>query len=95
MDAMCPHIRVFLYSRDTTNVSHPTAGTVLGSNDGATWVQIGSYSGYERVTGGLVGIIECANETPYRYVRITVSAWSANTDLNGIANIVITGKTTY
>ena len=95
MDVMASDIRVFLYSRDTSNVSHPTAGTVLASNDGATWTQIGTYSGFERVIGGLVGIVECGNETPYRYIRITISAWSANTDLNGIANIVITGKTTY
>lgn len=95
LDMTATDIRVFVYSRDTTNVSHPKSGTVLGSNDGVTWTQIGSYTDWPRVTGGLVGIVECQNEDPYRYVRLTISAWSANTDLNGIGDITITGKHIY
>ena len=70
-----------VYARDTAYIENPTAGRVLGSEDGSVWTELGRFSGWSAgQSGGLLGEVACAHETPYRYVRLAVDARShANT----------------
>ena len=76
-------------------VLYPTAGNVQGSNNGTSWTQIGSFSGWSKTnmgSDGLLGSIVCNNtSTAYRYVRLNVTSCIAN-DQFDIAEIKIRGK---
>ena len=94
MDVALANIQVSVYSR-SQNASagnhNPTAGTVQGSNDGSSWVQIGTYSGWsEKNDGTLLGTIECGNDTAYRYVRLNVTS-RAGSEYVAIGYISIRG----
>ena len=45
-----------MYSVNTTNYSHPTAGFVQGSNDGDNWEQIATFTGWAKRKGALLPI---------------------------------------
>lgn len=76
-------------------VLYPTAGNVQGSNNGTSWTQIGSFSGWSKDnmgSDGLLGSIVCNNtSTAYRYVRLNVTSCIANYQFD-IAEIKIRGK---
>lgn len=87
------NISVKVYNWDTTNKykGDPVSGTLLGSSDGATWTQIGSYSGWSADTNGLLGEIICDNTEEYNYVRLTISEYTSGKSYVSIGNIIITG----
>lgn len=99
MDIAMTGIKVRAYS--TMNRSSapddPKQGAVYGSNDGATWTQIGSYTGWARSDGGLLGEIVCDNTRPYQYVRLTITKGTSGNDnyTLAIGNIVIEGHRVY
>mgnify|MGYP002802726532 CR=1 FL=1 len=76
-------------------VLYPTAGNVQGSNNGTTWTQIGTFSGWSKNSmgsDGLLGSITCNNtDTAYRYVRLNVTSCISNEQFD-IAEIKIKGK---
>ena len=95
MDVALTNIQVSVYSR-SQNASagnhNPTAGTVQGSNDGSSWVQIGSYSGWTAKNDGtLLGTIACNNETAYKYVRLNITS-RAGSDYAAVGYISIKGE---
>ena len=95
MDVALTNIQVSVYSR-SQNASagnhNPTAGTVQGSNDGSTWAQIGSYSGWTAKNDGtLLGTIACNNATAYRYVRLNITS-RAGSEYAAIGYISIRGE---
>ena len=97
MDVSLKDISVAVYS-PSANVDAPKKGKLLGSNDGSTWVQLGSYN-WSYARGGLLGEIKGNNSRPYQYVRLVIDQSSGvNEDegfLCGIGNIVITGHKVY
>lgn len=95
MDVALANIQVSVYSR-SQNASagnhNPTAGTVQGSNDGSSWTQIGSYSGWTAKNDGtLLGTIACNNETAYKYVRLNITS-RAGSEYAAIGYISIRGE---
>ena len=95
MDVALKNIQVSVYSRSQNPASgnhNPTAGTVQGSNDGSSWTQIGSYSGWsEKNDGTLLGTISCGNTTAYKYVRLNISS-RAGSEYATIGYISIRGE---
>ncbi len=95
MDVALKNIQVSVYSRSQNPESgnhNPTAGTVQGSNDGSSWTQIGSYSGWsEKNDGTLLGTISCGNTTAYKYVRLNISS-RAGSEYATIGYISIRGE---
>ena len=58
------------------NIRGPIAGTILGSNDGLNFTQIGSFSGRDGSTRAASSTIVCNNSTTgYSYVKIAMSDW--------------------
>lgn len=95
MDVALTKIQVSVYSR-SQNASagnhNPTAGTVQGSNDGSSWTQIGSYSGWTAKNDGtLLGTIACNNATAYKYVRLNITS-RAGSDYAAVGYISIKGE---
>lgn len=95
MDVALTNIQVSVYSR-SQNASagnhNPTAGTVQGSNDGSTWTQIGTYSGWTAKNDGtLLGTIACGNATAYKYVRLNITS-RAGSEYAAIGYISIRGE---
>lgn len=88
------NITVYVYSRSSSYVHNPLAGRILGSEDGETWTEIGTYSGWSRkARSALLGTIECGNsETPYRYVRFAVDQRGGNEGYVAVGYIYITGN---
>lgn len=97
MDIAMRDITVAVYS-PSASVDAPKKGKLLGSNDGSTWVQLGSYN-WVYARGGLLGEIKAGNTRAYQYVRLVINQSSGvNEDegfLCGIGNIVITGHRVY
>lgn len=84
------NIVVDVYSRDNATTKAPTQGKVMGSNDGSSWTQIGSYSGWDdTLVASLVGKVECHNSTAYSYVRLTIDNLRGSNYI--IGNILIHG----
>ena len=93
MDVALKNIAVELYARDTLYVENPTAGEVLGSSDGETWTQIGAYAGLsDTQSGGKLGTVVCGNATPYRYVRLTVTAHAGDGNYVALGYMVVRGE---
>lgn len=58
------------------NIRGPIAGTILGSNDGLNFTQIGSFSGRDGSTRAASSTVVCNNSTTgYSYVKIAMSDW--------------------
>lgn len=58
------------------NIRGPIAGTILGSNDGLNFTQIGSFSGRDGSTRAASSTVACDNSTiGYSYVKIAMSDW--------------------
>ena len=89
------NIRVEVYSRSTSSLSHPGAGYVQLSNDGQTWTEPIYFSEWEYKKEQLAGTIECHNTDAYTFVRLTTTAKASNTDEMSIGYISITGKVIY
>ena len=87
------NISVKVYSWNTTNKykGDPVSGTLLGSTNGTTWTQIGSYSGWSADTNGLLGEIICDNTEEYSYIRLTISEYTSGKSYVSIGYITITG----
>ena len=87
------NISVTLTNRTrSADVKGPIAGTVLGSNDGDAWTEIGAFSGFDGLTsGGVAGTVECGNATAYRYVRVAFTAWEGGKDLS-VGEMSVTGE---
>lgn len=86
-------ISVKVYSYDTSNKykGDPISGTLMGSNDGSTWTQIGAYSGWSEGTGGLLGEVVCDNSEAYSYVRLNIASYTSGKSYVSIGYITITG----
>lgn len=95
LDYPFTQISLYLYSRNTTAVSHPKTGYVEGSMDGNSWTQIATFEDWAKITGGLIGIINCENDVGYKYVRLTTTAVSANTEYMSIGYMYLTGRPIY
>ena len=98
MDMAMVNISVAVYSRGSTDHC-PVAGQVFGSNDGSTWTQIGTFSGWTPKKSALLGTVECENETAYEYVRLKVtSSYDSsypsreNSEYTAIGYLAITGN---
>ena len=73
LESALKNISVQVYARDTAYIENPTAGRVLGSNDGSSWTVLGSFSGWSATqSGGLLGEVRCEHETAYAYVRLEI-----------------------
>lgn len=76
------------------NIRGPIAGTILGSNDGLNFTQIGSFSDRDGSTRAASSTIACDNSTiGYSYIKIAMSDWypSGNHTYCAIGEIEITG----
>ena len=74
-------------------VLYVTGGRVLGSNDGATWTQIGSFSGWNignLSTTNMLGSVSCENSAAYSYVRFVIDTTSTGIRAD-IGEIVVKG----
>ena len=95
MDVALKNIQLSVYSRSQNSSAgnhNPTAGTVQGSNDGSSWTQIGSYSGWTAKNDGtLLGTITCSNATAYKYVRLNITS-RAGSDYAAIGYISVRGE---
>lgn len=91
MDVSLKDIVVTIVNRDASYVNGVMSGTILGSDDGSTWVTIGSISGRDG-TGRLVSTTHACNnsEDTYQYVRINISEWSGG--IVAIGEIYIDGN---
>lgn len=86
-------ISVKVYSWDTTNKykGDPISGTVMGSNDGALWTTIGTYSGWAAGSGGLLGEVICDNSEAYSYVRLNIAGYTGGAAYVSIGYMTVTG----
>ena len=78
------------------NIRGPIAGTILGSNDGSNFTQIGSFSGRDGSTRAASSTITCNNPTiGYSYVKVQMSDWypSGNNTYCAIGELEISGYT--
>ena len=76
------------------NIRGPIAGTILGSNDGLNFTQIGSFSGRDGSTRAASSTVVCNNSTTgYSYVKIAMSDWypSGNNTYCAIGELEISG----
>lgn len=76
------------------NIRGPIAGTILGSNDGLNFTQIGSFSGRDGSTRAASSTVVCNNSTTgYSYVKIAISDWypSGNNTYCAIGELEISG----
>ena len=96
MDVALANMEVSIYGRSSRYIHNPTAGTIKGSNDGTTWTDIGSFSGWsESAQGKLLGAVQCEHDTAYKYVRIVITAHGdLNDDISyaAIGNVKIRGE---
>ena len=75
----------------SSGVNGPIAGTVLGSNDGNEWTQIGAFSGFDGTTsGGVSGTVVCKNAIVYRYVRVAFTEWVGGKGMS-VGEMSVTG----
>ena len=87
------NIRVQVYSYDA-NLSakgNPTSGTLMGSNDGSAWVQIGAFSGWDGSASGKLGEIVCENTEAYRYVRLNITGYTSGKYYAAIGYMAVQG----
>lgn len=87
------NISVKVYSWSTSNVykGEPVSGTLMGSTNGSTWTQIGSYSGWAENSAGFVGEIVCTNDTAYNYVRLNIASYTSGKGYVSIGYMTVTG----
>lgn len=82
-------------SQNTSNpVRAPLTGSFLGSNDGSTWTEIGTYTRDNTSYGGTT-THACDNTEAYQYVRVTISSFyngTIGTNYTSIGELVITGS---
>lgn len=90
MDVALLNISVSITNRTYEYVNGAVVGTILGSNDGESWVEIGSFEGRDGNTNGLTTTHECNNSDAYQYVRIAASRSSGG--LLAMAEVSITGE---
>lgn len=76
----------------TNAVNIPTVGTFLGSNDGSSWTQIGSFSGRTTAEGEAT-THALANSSGYKYLRVRFTAPGPATNTwGGFSDIRIEGE---
>lgn len=90
MDMPLENLSIAVYSRGSKDHC-PTAGRVMGSNDGATWVQLATYS-WTAKASALLGTISCANDTAYSYVRLVVTDSYGSGSYVAVGYIAVTGN---
>ncbi len=92
MDVALTNITVTIANRagSSSIVNGIVSGTIQGSNDGSTWVNLCTISGRDGATVGKASIHECSNETAYSYIRIK-SASSTNNSYVAVGEITIKG----
>lgn len=93
------NISVRIYNRTRSSlVNGPKAGVVQGSDNGSSFTQIGSFSGWSGTgSGALGGTVVCNNyNATYRYVRIVFSDWvgrgNSSDKYLAVGEIYIDGK---
>ena len=92
MDAALTELVVEVYARDASGVNNPTAGRVLGSLDGESWVELASFSGWSGAqSGALLGEVRCGNATAYNYVRLAVDERGRNGVGVGVGYMTVRG----
>lgn len=76
----------------TNAVNIPTVGTFLGSNSGASWVEIGNFSGRSTAEGDTT-MHSLMNGTGYKYLRVQFTTPGASTNTwGGFSDIRIEGE---
>lgn len=93
LDAALVNISVKVFARKTSYIHNPTAGTILGSTDGESFHELAAFSGWDAgANGKLLGMVECKNQTPYRYVRLSISAAGGDQGYAAVGYIEISGE---
>ena len=67
------------------------SGIFYGSNDGATWDEIGSFSDRPDNLNFALTVHHLKNQTPYSYIRIKITSPGANVDKARIGRISVFG----
>ena len=97
MDVALTQITVKVYARDSQYIHNPTSGKIQGSNNGTSWTDIGSFSGWSTTARStLLGTVECGNTTAYNRVRVLIQTHGdVNDDSSYVAigNIRVMGVT--
>lgn len=92
MDVALKNISVEVSARQSTPVANPVSGAVLGSNNGTSWTQLKTFSGWSSTqSGGVLGTVNCANATAYRYVRLRVDSRTSSSSYVAIGSMVVRG----
>jgi hypothetical protein len=91
LDVPLKDIVLTLYNRSrSSGVYGIENATILGSNDGSEWVQIGSIENRDGATSALKTVHECTNhDTAYQYIRLHVTKTS--TTLVSVGELYIDG----
>lgn len=84
-------VKAYTWSSSNKYKGDPISGAVMGSNDGALWTTIGTFSGWSEGDGGLLGEVVCDNSDAYSYVRLNITAWTSGKSYVAIGYITITG----
>lgn len=85
-------VKVYRWNYSNNYKGDPVSGTVMGSTDGSTWTQIGTYSGWSAYDdSGMLGEIVCDNSEAYSYVRLNISSFTSGKSYVSIGYITITG----
>ncbi|MBP3311682.1 MAG: discoidin domain-containing protein [Butyricicoccus sp.] len=84
-------VKAYSWSSSNKYKGDPISGAVMGSNDGALWTTIGTFSGWSEGDGGLLGEVVCDNSDAYSYVRLNITAWTSGKSYVAIGYITITG----
>ena len=91
LDRPLRNLRVYVYSRSAGDADNPTEGTVLASQDGASWREIGRFSGWSvSARGALLGVVACPADEAVSCVRIAMPARSGRSV--GVGYVIVTGE---
>lgn len=93
MDVVMKDIVVTLSNRSRSDyICGIINAKILGSDDGSSWVEIGSITNRNGSTASLTTTHRCNNtDNTYRYVRISISDWDG-TSYVAVGNITIDGN---
>ena len=92
MDVALENIIVTITNRDSDWIDDPDTGTIQGSNDGESWVDLCTFEGRDNATSGHSTVHECNNSTAYCYVRINVSRTNGGEGYVAVGDISIMGE---